>query len=144
MDSDTSQQFQALSVNFTKETCTDGFSELSSTSAEKADWSGGLCLGAATQLCLATDTTELVRIVIEFSGALTMSAALHIDGSPVAWIEKEDWKDRGIVSTTQTVDALLLLSGGCKTLLVVYDDGISTDAQLDGDHVQKVCACSFF
>lgn len=141
MQSEASDRFYTSSVNLTRSSCENGFLDTySSTGGTASDWSDGLCLGVTTKMCLAeSSTTELVRIVVHFSGSLTTSASLHVDGKPVAWMEKQRWQERGVVSTTDTIDTILLLSGGCRTLLVVYDDGISSPAgQQDPDYMQSV------
>lgn len=145
MDNATSERFEASSVDFTRTSCTKGFQGIvSSTEKENASWREGMCLGAATQVCLKTNTTELVRIVMRFSGTLTMSAALHVDGRPVAWAGELGWHERGISSTHDAVDALVLLnSGACRQLQVVYHDGVSIGAGLDADHEEKVRMMAF-
>lgn len=139
MADDTSTQFTSSTVNFTRTLCASTFSQLPALATANNDttaWSDGMfCLGAATQVCLRPDTTALIRIAMEVSGAVAMSAAVHVDDTPVAWMEKG--QDRhGLFSRTETVDAsFLLLSGGCRKLLVVYESGASSDA----GHVQQVC-----
>ena len=86
MQSEASDRFYTSSVNLTRSSCENGFLDTySSTGGTASDWSDGLCLGVTTQMCLAeSSTTELVRIVVHFSGSLTTSASLHVDGKPVA------------------------------------------------------------
>lgn len=130
------QQFEASSVNFTRTSCTDGFNELFSSS----DWSDGLCFSASTHLCLAGSGPELIRIVAEISGASTMSTSLYVDDKPAAWFQQQDWKQRGLASSVQAVDTLLLLSGRCHKVAIVFDDGVSTEVDEDDStsHRNKV------
>lgn len=125
--SDAAYHFEADSVNFTRTSCTDGFNELPAS----GQWTEALCVSASADVCLSGAGPELIRITAEFSGASTKSLSLYVDDKPAAWAQQQDWKVAGIYSGYQTVDTVLLLSGRCHKVAIVYDDGVTKE--LDGD-----------
>jgi hypothetical protein len=115
----TAETFLVPSVDLTKASCKRGFKELPSS----ADWSGGICITASTQVCLRGSGPELIHIVAEFSGTSTLSSTLHIDDEPVAWFDETDGHEKGPPFLQHTVDTIVLLAGGCHKVTVVHDDG---------------------
>ena len=86
-------------------------------------------MSASANVCLSGAGPELIRIAVEFSGAPTKALSLYVDDKPAAWLQKQQQKRTTLFSRYSTVDTLLLLSGRCHKVAIVYDDGAASEVE---------------
>lgn len=136
-----SEAFTRYAVNFTRDSCSEAWKELASST----QWNSGTCTEAATYVCSKSTSPELIRTVVEFTGATTLSTALYIDDLPVAWQTDQNWTEVGIFSVVQAVDALLLLNKHCHKITIVHDDGMASSRNSsDSEHHRDEVSDSFY